>query len=158
MHGPARPAQHVHRRVPDLRRRTRRSASTIGGGTADTPIGRANADQAGARPYLRRRPSGSVLLFLGLHTSDLTLTQKQRPFLQSFFSRGDRGTRSRANPRQRRAKVNNRCSAPERMQRSGASGAARPQTRSRLYALPILAFAFLLSIRHCGNSRLSLWK
>ena len=29
---PARPAQHVHRRVPDLRRRTRRSASTIGGG------------------------------------------------------------------------------------------------------------------------------
>ena len=26
---PARPAQHVHRRVPDLRRRTRRSASTI---------------------------------------------------------------------------------------------------------------------------------
>ena len=29
---PARPAQHVHRRVPDLPRRTRRSASTIGGG------------------------------------------------------------------------------------------------------------------------------
>src|SRR5271165_5958710 len=29
---PARPASHVHRRVPDVRRRTRRSASTIGGG------------------------------------------------------------------------------------------------------------------------------
>ena len=55
MHVPARPAQHVHRRVPDLRRRTRRSASTIGDGSADTTIGRADADQAGARPYLRRR-------------------------------------------------------------------------------------------------------
>ena len=50
MHVPARPAQHVHRRVPDLRRRTRRSASTIRGGTADTTIGRVDADQAGARP------------------------------------------------------------------------------------------------------------
>jgi hypothetical protein len=29
---PARPARHVHRRVPDVRRRTRPSASTIGGG------------------------------------------------------------------------------------------------------------------------------
>src|SRR6266436_6999966 len=29
---PARPAPHVHRRVPDVRRRTRPSASTIGGG------------------------------------------------------------------------------------------------------------------------------
>ena len=51
MRVPARPAQHVHRRVPDLRRRTRRSASTIGGGTPDMTIGRAAADQAGARPY-----------------------------------------------------------------------------------------------------------
>ena len=52
---PARPAQHVHRRVPDLRRRTRRSASTIGGrATPDLTIGPAEADQAGARPYLRR--------------------------------------------------------------------------------------------------------
>src|SRR5271167_2998424 len=33
---PARPAQHVHRRVPDLRSRTRRSASTIGGGLHGT--------------------------------------------------------------------------------------------------------------------------
>jgi len=63
MRVPARPAQHVHRRVPDLRRRTRRSASTIGGGTPDMTIGCADADRAGARPgarpYLRRRPSGS---------------------------------------------------------------------------------------------------
>ena len=62
MRVPARPAQDVHRRVPDMRRRTRRSASTIGGGTADMTIGRADADRAGARPYLHRRPSGSVLL------------------------------------------------------------------------------------------------
>ena len=51
---PARPAQHVHRRVPHMQRRTRRSASTIGGGTPDMTIGRAAADQAGARPYLHR--------------------------------------------------------------------------------------------------------
>ena len=50
MHVPARPAQHVHRGVPDMRRRTRRSASTIGGGTPDMTIGRAHADRAGARP------------------------------------------------------------------------------------------------------------
>ena len=49
---PARPAQHVHRRVSHLQGRTRRSASTIGGGTPDMTIGRVAADQAGARPYL----------------------------------------------------------------------------------------------------------
>jgi hypothetical protein len=52
---PARPAQHVHRRVPDLRSRTRRSAiyhrRRV---TPDLTIGPAAADQAGARPYLRR--------------------------------------------------------------------------------------------------------
>ena len=58
MHVPARPAQHVHRRFPDMPRRTRRSASTIGGGTPAMTIGRAHANQAGARPYLRGRPSG----------------------------------------------------------------------------------------------------
>jgi len=58
MHVAARPAQHFHRGVPDLRRRTRRSASTIGGSTPAMTIGRAHADQAGARPYLRGRPSG----------------------------------------------------------------------------------------------------
>jgi hypothetical protein len=31
-------AQHVHRRVPDGRRRTRESAATIGGGTPDRTI------------------------------------------------------------------------------------------------------------------------
>src|SRR5580698_715455 len=55
MHVPARPAQHVHRGVPDMRRRTRRSASTIGGGTPDMTIGRAAADRAGARPYRATR-------------------------------------------------------------------------------------------------------
>jgi hypothetical protein len=48
----ARPAQHGRRRVPDIGRRTRRSASTSGGGTRDMAIGRTCADQVGARPYL----------------------------------------------------------------------------------------------------------
>jgi hypothetical protein len=34
-----------------LQRRTRRSASTIGGAAPHTIIGRADADRAGARPY-----------------------------------------------------------------------------------------------------------
>ena len=41
-----------------VQRRTRRSASTIGGAAPDTIIGRAAADRAGARPYchtLRKR-------------------------------------------------------------------------------------------------------
>ena len=46
MRVPARPAQHVRRRVPDMRRRTRRNASTIGGGTPDMTIGRADAGSA----------------------------------------------------------------------------------------------------------------
>ena len=48
----ARPASHVHRCVPDVRRRTRRSASTFGGATPDMTGGRPAADRAGARPYL----------------------------------------------------------------------------------------------------------
>jgi hypothetical protein len=47
---PARPAQHLDRRVPHLQRRTRRNASIIGGDTRELAIGRAAADQAGARP------------------------------------------------------------------------------------------------------------
>src|SRR5208283_2474628 len=39
----------------DLQRRTRRSASTIGGAAPDTIIGRAAADRAGARPYRATR-------------------------------------------------------------------------------------------------------
>ena len=39
----------------DIQRRTRRSASTIGGAAPDTIIGRAAADRAGARPYVRLR-------------------------------------------------------------------------------------------------------
>ena len=50
------PARHVHGRVPNMRRRTRRSAFTIGGGTPDMTIEPAAADQAGARPYLHRYP------------------------------------------------------------------------------------------------------
>ena len=34
-----------------MQRRTRRSASTIGGAAPDTIIGRAAEDRAGARPY-----------------------------------------------------------------------------------------------------------
>jgi hypothetical protein len=51
---PARPAQHLDRRVPHLQRRTRRNASIIGADTRELAIGRAAADQAGARPYLHR--------------------------------------------------------------------------------------------------------
>ena len=39
----------------DVQRRTRRSASTIGGAAPDTIIGRAAADRAGARPYRAKR-------------------------------------------------------------------------------------------------------
>ena len=39
--------QKTHR---DMQRRTRRSASTVGGAAPDTIIGRAAADRAGARP------------------------------------------------------------------------------------------------------------
>jgi hypothetical protein len=39
----------------DIQRRTRRSASTIGGAAPDTIIGRATADRAGARPYRATR-------------------------------------------------------------------------------------------------------
>jgi hypothetical protein len=47
---PVRPAQHVHRRVPDLPRRTRLSATTIiEGGTPDMTIGRVDADQTRER-------------------------------------------------------------------------------------------------------------
>src|SRR6202011_3300699 len=57
-------------------------------GTPDMTIGGADADRAGARPYLRRRPSGSVLLFLGLHTQNNTLPVS--PFLERFLDRSDR--------------------------------------------------------------------
>ena len=57
-------------------------------GTPDMTIGRAEADRVGARPYLRRRPSGSVLLFLGLHTQNNTLPVS--PFLERFLDRSDR--------------------------------------------------------------------
>ena len=40
--------------IPDRQPRTRRSAPTIGGGIPDMTSKRAVADQAGARPYLRR--------------------------------------------------------------------------------------------------------
>ena len=39
----------------DMQRRTRRSASTVGGAAPDTIIGRAAADRAGARPYRATR-------------------------------------------------------------------------------------------------------
>ena len=54
---PARPAQHVQEafqtRDPGRARVHRPSEA----GTPDMTIGRAAADHAGARPYLRRRPS-----------------------------------------------------------------------------------------------------
>jgi hypothetical protein len=58
---PARPAQYVQRRVPDRRPRTRRIAATSRGGTPDRTIGRAEADHAGARPYLFWNASWAVV-------------------------------------------------------------------------------------------------
>ena len=43
--------QKTRRDMQRLQRRTRRSASTIGGAAPDSTIGRAAADRAGARPY-----------------------------------------------------------------------------------------------------------
>src|ERR1700730_6468899 len=47
--------QKRQKRRRDIQRRTRRSASTIGGGAPDTIIGRAAADREGARPYRATR-------------------------------------------------------------------------------------------------------
>ncbi len=59
IHVPARPAQHVHRRVPDLRRLATPDAPECiyhgGRTTPDLTIGPAEADQAGARPTLMGR-------------------------------------------------------------------------------------------------------
>ena len=75
---PARPAQHVHRRVFQTCDAGRaRVYLPSEAGTPDTTIERDDADHAGARPYLRRRPSGSVLLFLGLHTQKQSLLSCQ---------------------------------------------------------------------------------
>ena len=55
---PARPAQHVHRCVPDLRRHGDAGRAGVHlhrrRATTELTIGPAEADQAGARPYLRR--------------------------------------------------------------------------------------------------------
>jgi hypothetical protein len=53
---PARPAQHVHRRVFQTCDAGRaRVYLPSEAGTPDMTIGHADADHAGARPYLRRR-------------------------------------------------------------------------------------------------------
>src|SRR5271157_5076991 len=44
----------------DMQRRTRRSASTIGGAAPDTIIGRAAADRAGARPYQKNGITSTI--------------------------------------------------------------------------------------------------
>jgi hypothetical protein len=101
--------KHAHRRVPDMRPRTRQSASTIRGATPDMTSGRADADQARSAslpsgvarervsrhashlPRRRRerihtcagRQSGSVLSFLPLHT--IQPNQNRKPSCQSLF-------------------------------------------------------------------------
>jgi hypothetical protein len=55
-----------------MRRRTRRSVSTIRAGTPDMTIGHADADQTGARPYLRRDRNNSLTV---------------SPFLERFLDR-----------------------------------------------------------------------
>ncbi len=73
---PARPASHVHRRVPDVRRRTRRSASTIGGGyTGHDHWTRCRGSRGSASlPAPAAERLGPVVpLFLGLHTQKQSL-------------------------------------------------------------------------------------
>ena len=52
-----------------MQRRTRRSASTIGGAAPDTIIGRAAADRAGARPYRATRSENASKRASALATS-----------------------------------------------------------------------------------------
>ena len=54
-HSRARMAETAKDASRHAQRRTRRSASTIGGAAPDTIIGRAAADRAGARPYRATR-------------------------------------------------------------------------------------------------------
>ena len=83
---PARPAQHVHRRVFQTCDAGRaRVYLPSEAGTPDMTIERADADRAGARPYLRRRPSSSVLLFLGLQLGNKAFWPV--PFLERFLDR-----------------------------------------------------------------------
>ena len=111
---PARPAQHVHRRrnngkgripstlasaqgrngkrrVETFQRRTRRSASTIGGVAPDSIIGRAAADRAGARPYRATRCENASIwatrfvqrddgLILRTLSPNFALTPKLQPY------------------------------------------------------------------------------
>ena len=84
---PARPAQHV-RRVPDLRSRTRRSAiDHRRRATPDLTIGPVEADQAGARPYLRRcagTPRKRIRFNL-IRNKSLPVS----PLLERFLDRSD---------------------------------------------------------------------
>ena len=89
---PARPAQHVHRRVPGLRRRTRWVHLPSEAGTPDMTLGRADADQAGARPYLRRcagTPRKRIRFDL-IRNKSLPVS----PLLERFLDSNDSGTPS----------------------------------------------------------------
>ena len=77
--------------VRDMQRRTRRSASTIGGAAPDTIIGRAAADRAGARPYTATRCENA--------SKSATAGSRRRPILNATTSplyerRGSRGSAS----------------------------------------------------------------
>src|SRR5258707_15494326 len=96
---PARPARHVHRRVPDVRRRTRRSASTIGGGyTGHDHQASCRGSHGSASlpaPATERLRS---CYFLGLHTlrnNSLPVS----PFLERFLDRSDHLITGPASPR-----------------------------------------------------------
>ena len=107
---PAHPAQHVHRRRNkwkgpntigtrerasqkrqktrrDIQRRTRRSASTIGGAAPDSIIGRAAADRAGARPSRATRcENASPETPIRQYTDPPTRFPCRRPILNATTS------------------------------------------------------------------------
>src|SRR5271166_5251704 len=62
-----------------MQRRTRRSASTIGGAAPDTIIGRAAADRAGARPYRATRCEKRVEMCHYIRASS------PKPFVEKRF-------------------------------------------------------------------------
>ncbi len=82
---PARPAQHVHRRVPDVRRRTRPSASTIGGGYTGHDHQASCRGSHGERvPTCAGGRAARSCYFLGLHTLRNN-SLPVRPFLERFL-------------------------------------------------------------------------
>ena len=82
--------QKRQKRRRDIQRRTRRSASTIGGAAPDTIIRRAAADRAGARPYLATRCENASKCATPDRAAGPLSTQPSGPRPVGCFSRRER--------------------------------------------------------------------